>query len=524
MTDRLPPGLYERLVSLGLESQLRQLDEGRFATQIAAPERAELPRLLARYVHDLLYLALEAQGGKDAGKKQLDICQGVLEGLAKDQTAVLPEDALREPAALLTAIAEVQALTAQTPEETTIPLGSGDLLVNARGEPGLGPTLVAEIPSADRIDLLCAFIKWNGFRVLEPAILRHLERGRRLRVITTTYIGATERRALDVLQKAGAEVKVSYETRTTRLHAKAWLFERDSGFSTAYVGSSNLSHSALLDGVEWNVRLSQAQTPVVLEKFRATFASYWEDGQFEDYDPERDAERFDDAVARARGISSPSPVPAFELRPYPFQVEILEKLQAERERHGRHRNLVVAATGTGKTLVAAFDYRRLAAEGPRPRLLFVALQPLRDAFARRRWSQREDRRSGVGVIEGGFDFEHDPEAASWALRKVSRELRATPGRLEGAAAAPRFSTRSEGRRGCAGCVPRGPQGSRGALTTLRDRSRAIAHREGAKATRHQQLPAPQSAADRLQGFVSARPGPASCRGHRPRSPRRGRRG
>jgi superfamily II DNA or RNA helicase len=251
-------------------------------------------------------------------------------------------------------------------------LGSGDLLVNAPGEPGLGQVLQSEIPSADRIDLLCAFIKWNGLRVLEAVLKTHLERNRPLRVLTTTYIGATERRAIDLLVDSGAQVKVSYDTRTTRLHAKAWFFHRDSGFSTAYVGSSNLSHSALLEGLEWNVRLSQAETPALLDKFRATFDTYWEDSQFEDYRPERDKGRFDDAINEARGTRSPMALPSFELRPYPFQIEILDKLRAERERHGRHRNLVVAATGTGKTIIAAFDYRRLAKDGHRPRLLFVA--------------------------------------------------------------------------------------------------------------------------------------------------------
>jgi HKD family nuclease len=293
--------------------------------------------------------------------------------LIQADTGLITDDHLKQPAELLTALVETQALVApKEPTRAAIPLGTGDLLVNARGEPGLGPVLQSEIPSADRIDLLCAFIKWNGLRLLEAALKSHLEKNRPLRVLTTTYIGATERRAIDLLADLGAQVKVSYDTRTTRLHAKAWLFHRESGFSTAYVGSSNLSHTALLEGLEWNVRLSQVETGKLLDKFRATFDTYWEDSQFEDYKPERDKARFDDAISQARGAQGPTPLPSFELRPYPFQVEILDKLRAERERHGRHRNLVVAATGTGKTIVAAFDYRRLAQDGPLPRLLFVA--------------------------------------------------------------------------------------------------------------------------------------------------------
>ena len=235
----------------------------------------------------------------------------------------------------------------------------------------MGAAIEREIYSADRIDLLCAFIRWNGLRTLQHALEAHRQAGRPLRIITTVYTGSTERRALDWLASIGADVKVSYDTRTTRLHAKAWLFERLSGYSTAFIGSSNLTHSAMLDGVEWNVRLGQASTPDLIEKFKAAFESYWADADYEPYDPARDADRFDRAV-RATSITEPSPIFHFDLQPWPFQREMLQHLEVERERHHRYRNLVVAATGTGKTLVAAFDYRRLRERCQNPSLLFVA--------------------------------------------------------------------------------------------------------------------------------------------------------
>ncbi|MPM25749.1 UvrABC system protein B [bioreactor metagenome] len=206
-------------------------------------------------------------------------------------------------------------------------------------------------------------------------------RGVPLRVITTTYMGATERGALDrLIREYGAEVHVSYETRRTRLHAKAWLFKRNTGFDTAYVGSSNLSAPALLDGLEWNVRLSTHATPQLLRKFEATFAQYWNDPSFEPYDPDRDAQRLDEAIAVAGGRRAASgqviSVSGLQVRPFPYQAEMLEALQTEREVHDRHRNLVVAATGTGKTVVAALDYRHLCdtlgSGSSRPSLLFVA--------------------------------------------------------------------------------------------------------------------------------------------------------
>ena len=181
-----------------------------------------------------------------------------------------------------------------------------------------------------------------------------------------------------MVRKFNAEVKVNYELRSTRLHAKAWLFRRNSGYDTAYVGSSNLSKAALLDGLEWNVRLSSIATPDVLRKFEATFDSYWSESAFELYDPDRDSRRLDEALHLAgRGPSNVEghriTLSGLEVRPYPHQRDMLERLEVERTVHDRHRNLLVAATGTGKTVMAALDYKRLRQQyGRELRLLFVA--------------------------------------------------------------------------------------------------------------------------------------------------------
>ena len=108
------------------------------------------------------------------------------------------------------------------------PLSDAALLTNAHGEPSLGHEIRSELDSADQVDLLCAFVKWYGLRVIEPQLLDLKRRGAPLRVITTTYMGATERRALDRLARDfGADVKIQYDSVRTRLHAKAWLFRRN---------------------------------------------------------------------------------------------------------------------------------------------------------------------------------------------------------------------------------------------------------------------------------------------------------
>ena len=196
-------------------------------------------------------------------------------------------------------------------------------------------------------------------------------------MITTTYMGATEKRAVDELHALGAEIKVALDARTTKLHAKAWLLERGSGLSTAFVGSSNLSHTALFDGLEWNVRLSSIDALHVIDRVRMTFESHWASEHFEAYDPAVNGDELERALRehdrRSLGEASTISFANLDVRPYPHQQRMLDALTVERERHDRHRNLVVAATGTGKTVVAALDYRQLRErfDAP-PRLLFVA--------------------------------------------------------------------------------------------------------------------------------------------------------
>ena len=362
------PGLYEQLVTRGLARRLDELGQEWRAT-LHPVDPAEAPHVLTRHLAGALVRAL---GARKKGAAQVEAVNAVLRSLLEQvqRGEVDEEDLVDERLQELHSLVRMGGpVEVQPPERPSIPLTATDLLVNARGEHRIGAEVLKELRSADRVDLLCSFLKWSGFRLVREG-LEELARRGRLRVLTTCYMGATDVQVLDALAGLG-EVRVSYDSRRTRLHAKAWLFHRDSGFSTAYIGSSNLSSAALVDGMEWNVRLSQASSPQVLEKFQGTFESYWEDGEFEPYEPSRDRQRFLVAVRRER-VDEPGPEYALDVRPYPFQEEILERLEAEREVHGRWKNLVVAATGTGKTVMAALDYRRLRQEWGEARLLFVA--------------------------------------------------------------------------------------------------------------------------------------------------------
>lgn len=364
------PGPRDHLITRALECDLSALVAG--VRDEEALDAAEGPQRLARHAADELRRELATSASADEQAQRLNRVLRQVCGDAVDAEIALPARVLRGIRGL-SPLGDVVAL----PPLPATPFSQSDLLVNAEGQPNIGSELKAELASADSVDLICAFVIWSGVRHLREALAQVTARGGRVRVITTTYMGATEKGAVDELVNLGAQVRVAFDARTTKLHAKAWLLERASGLSTAFVGSSNLSHTALFDGLEWNVRLSSVDAPHVIDRVRMTFESHWASEHFESYDPATGGDAFEQALKdhsrRSLGETSTISFANLEVRPYPHQQRMLEALMLERERHGRHRNLVVAATGTGKTVVAALDYRRLLERSDRDlSLLFVA--------------------------------------------------------------------------------------------------------------------------------------------------------
>ncbi len=376
---KLVPGIYEALISSELEATLVKLASSLGSTreEITAEEA---PHLLARLLHDVSLRALRSvrgDGKDDAAKRaaklksQVLVANEVLSLLGKlaPNAEITDDESIRQPAEILLALRELADIRLGTVAiaRPTLPLRQSDLLVNGPRDLRIGHEVRLELASADRVDLLVSFVKWSGFRLLRPELIAFLaRRPGGLRILTTTYMGATDAAAVEGLLELGANIKVSYDSRRTRLHAKAWLFHRESGFTTGLVGSSNLSAAALLDGCEWNVRLSSVDNASILAKFVTTFDQYWDDAEFEPYDKSR----FQDATRR-RDADRDALARAIQLRPYPHQQSVLDALEVERS-HGHNHNLVVAATGTGKTVIAALDYARLRKGGGDPTLLFVA--------------------------------------------------------------------------------------------------------------------------------------------------------
>ncbi|MFG2686292.1 DUF3427 domain-containing protein [Streptomyces sp. NPDC048405] len=401
-------GVYERLITDRVHDELERLEAAGWRAIDAEVGAESSPHVLARHVADTVARRLSQL----RPEHRVPFANRILESVATDtgeQSGAEPVSAIVDGPRQLLALAEQEAPGAYAIRPLT-PLSETSLLTNSPEDLNLGAELRAELATADRIDLLCAFVKWYGIRVLEDALLTAKQRGIPIRIITTTYMGATDRRALDrLVREFGATVKVNYETRSTRLHAKAWLFRRKTGFDTAYVGSSNLSRAALLDGLEWNVRLSSVATPAVMDKFEATFDAYWNDVAFETYDPDQHGKQLEDALAQAGGRASSTDskisLSGLRVRPFPHQRDMLEQLSAEREIRGLHRNLLVAATGTGKTVMAALDYRELSKQAApgRPKLLFVAHRKEILKQSLRTYQEVLDDASFGELLHGGAD-------------------------------------------------------------------------------------------------------------------------
>ena len=375
----LPNGLYEQVINKSLDAELTTTDK---LVETAAIDGAEAAKVLARYVAEVVERGLE--NVKDNGgdlETQIELVNRIVRDIAAG-TSESAYDGLSvaERAERLLALMERKNTALAVDERAGVvrpetSIAQSSLFTGSLHEPQMYTELKKEIVSCDRIDMLVSFIKWSGLRLLMDELAEFTRNGGRLRVITTSYMGATDIKAIEELRKLpNTQIKVSYDTKRTRLHAKTYVFYRDTGFTTAYVGSSNLSNAAISSGLEWNVKVTKKDLPETIDKIEATFESYWNSGEFEYYD-EGQQERLSRALKAEKYFdSNNAETYTVDVQPYSYQQEILDKLEAERAVRGYTRNLVVAATGTGKTVVSALDYRRFRRQNPSSpcRLLFVA--------------------------------------------------------------------------------------------------------------------------------------------------------
>ena len=303
-------GLYEQVINLALDDELRRVPEERKLT--ADIDKAEAPKILNSYLAGLVQQGLNLLNNSENLAPCVNLINQIIALIQKAthdddfaRLAIADEAAPKELLALLkegdARVALGKTAKALVRPQTSVAMSS--LFTGSSHEPQMYTELKKEIASANRIDMLVSFIKWSGLRLLINELKEFTQDGGVLRVITTSYMGATDVKAIDELSRlANTHIKVSYDTKRTRLHAKAYVFYRNTGFTTAYVGSSNLSDPAMSSGLEWNVKVTQRDLPDTLDKINATFESYWNSSEFEDYS-ESQKERLAKALKAEKGFA-----------------------------------------------------------------------------------------------------------------------------------------------------------------------------------------------------------------------------
>ena len=372
-------GLYEQIINKLFEVKLEQLDSKRYFIGKKQIDSSNVAKYLSRYLYGLFeHVFSQLKQDEETVEKAIGIANSIIKSLARD-FYLENNDLISAKSEILTAVVdktkfEFPDIAERLMEITPITsLVNSSLFTGSSRQVTMESELKREIQSADDICLLVSFIKKTGINLIYEQLKYFTDSGKRLKIITTTYMGATDFQAVKKLAALeNTEIKISYNSSVDRLHAKSYLFLRNTGFHTAYIGSSNLSEAALTAGLEWNVKVTQAELPHIIKEVRHTFESYWEDPLFETFINGRDDERLKATLAGAND-SQPIDYSVLDLiKAHDYQDAILEKLRMEREVFGHYRNLVVAATGTGKTVIAAFDYKNFREQNWRANFLFIA--------------------------------------------------------------------------------------------------------------------------------------------------------
>jgi superfamily II DNA or RNA helicase len=374
-------GIYEQLINQIVTEEINRLPVDEYFVAATPLQKKDAAFVLSQYFSRVLQKALGFVKEKDdTPLHQIELANKLIQLLATElKSQGIEKNLIDAEGKILKAVfAKLNSPYTDLPAhiQSLFPssgLSESELFTGNKSGVSLESEIRKEIQSADEIQWIVSFVKFSGLRIFLKDLQDHTTKGKKLKLITTTYMGATDAKAIEKLAALpNTEIKISYNTKQERLHAKAYLFLRNTQFHTGYIGSSNISRTALTSGLEWNLKITTREIPHVIDKFQKTFDTYWNDREFETYEIAKQQEKLRRAIHEAKGSHSGDRIGAFfEITPFDFQQEILERLLAERA-NGNYKNLVVAATGTGKTVISAFDFKKFYLSNPGAKLLFVA--------------------------------------------------------------------------------------------------------------------------------------------------------
>lgn len=370
VTFMLKQGVYEHIINKETEKDINDSEQAGLVCLKQPIDTAESPKILADYLAKVIRQKLEDTENQQDRVNMINRIM-IDAGLSEYKQIVKPTDLLAEVLSRQQAV-----LQAESRSNTVRPISGfrvSNLFTGGNSTLSLGEEIRREIVSADEIYFIVSFLKLSGVRILIDDLKSFCNRkNTRLRIITTTYCGATQAKAIEQLANLpNTDIRISYNTDIERLHAKSYIFIRNSGMNTAYIGSSNLSKSAQTDGLEWNIRVTSFENPHIIKTALATFEMYWNSPNFEDFrigGIEKFKKELDKNIFHNKNTE-------FVYQHYtllPHQKQILDKLHIERENRRNYKNLIVAATGTGKTVISAFDYQDFTRIHKNAKILFTA--------------------------------------------------------------------------------------------------------------------------------------------------------
>lgn len=371
-------GIYEKLITQVVEDKIKNTTQNYYFGKRKINE-SQASMYLSMYIQKVIHFALN-QLKDNRVTEQIKLINGIIEHIQNHfDLSERNNDLLSISDTVLSAVIDkgncdqanienyIHSITPETLLTECHLFTGNNIGINLASE------INREIQSSNEIKLLVSFIKMSGINLIFDQLKTFCRKGNKLKIITTTYMQASDSKAIIKLAALpNCTIKIAYKSNQTRLHAKSYLFLRNTGFNTCYIGSSNLSKAAITTGLEWNIKATSIQLPHIIDTVKTTFDTYWLDPQFETYQAGKDEHKLQKALdSNYCGEDFMLSIKDF-IEAKKYQQEILDKLTIERHDHGNYKNLIVAATGTGKTVIAALDFKRYYQKNPNAHLLFVA--------------------------------------------------------------------------------------------------------------------------------------------------------
>lgn len=279
-------------------------------------------------------------------------------------------------------------------------LGVGNVITNDKVT--LLTNLQSSFTQASQIKIIVSFVFESGVRLLLPDLQKALERNVSVQILTGTYLNVTEPSALYFLKSQlnnQADIRI-FESQKIAFHPKTYIF-MDGKIGEVYVGSSNLSRSALLDGIEWNYHLLSQQNAEDYDEFIRNFDLLFSSAKHLDDEWLKEYSLSWKRPHLLRGASAPEETTE-RVHPRGAQIEALHYLEQSRA-EGFRKGMVVMATGVGKTYLAAFDsskFRRVLFIAHRQEILRQAWETYQKVSASKTkgWFNAEEKTTDAEII------------------------------------------------------------------------------------------------------------------------------